>query len=52
MVESIQIKEQSNRRLVFLDFIRGIAALAVFFQHRLMSILLLRLESAAAKLNY
>jgi len=35
MVESIQIKEQSNRRLVFLDFIRGIAALAVFFQHAL-----------------
>jgi peptidoglycan/LPS O-acetylase OafA/YrhL len=33
MVESIELKKQANFRLVFLDFIRGIAALAVFFQH-------------------
>jgi peptidoglycan/LPS O-acetylase OafA/YrhL len=33
MVESIELKEQANFRLLFLDFIRGIAALSVFFQH-------------------
>lgn len=33
MVESIEFKKYSNSRLVFLDFIRGIAALAVFFEH-------------------
>lgn len=33
MVESIELKKPANSRIVFLDFIRGIAALAVFFQH-------------------
>lgn len=33
MVESIELKQQSNSRLVFLDFIRGIAAITVFFGH-------------------
>ena len=33
MVESIELKKQANFRLVFLDFIRGIAALALSLIH-------------------